>query len=70
MLIQLIHYEKKKLEVAQKLDLIVRFNKSGLEKDKDLLLASKLNLKNLIQRKKQSFFQERFQEDSHYSEKL
>ena len=40
-------------------DCCKKFKSSGLETDKDLLKAAKISLKNIIQKKKRTFFQDK-----------
>ena len=42
----------------------------GLETDKDLLKAAKISLKNIIQKKKRTFFQNKIKENSNNSKEL
>ena len=44
--------------------------KKLLETDKDLLKAAKLSLKNIIQKKKKTFFQDKLKENSNNSKEL
>ena len=46
------------------------FKSSGLETDKDLLKAAKISLKNIIQKKKRTFLQDKLKENSNNSKKL
>ena len=47
-----------------------KFNTLGLETDKDLLKAAKISLKNIIQKKKRTFFQDKIKENSNNSKEL
>ena len=42
----------------------------GLDTDKDLLKAAKISLKNIIQKKKRTFFQDNLKENSNNSKEL
>ena len=46
------------------------FTSLGLETDKDLLKAAKISLKNITQKKKRTFFQDKLKENSNNSEEL
>ena len=47
-----------------------KFKSSRLETDKDLLKAAKISLKNIIQKKKMTFFQDKLKEYSNNSKEL
>ena len=47
-----------------------KFKSLGLETDKDLLKAAKISLKNIIQKKKRTFFQDKIKENSNNSKEL
>ena len=47
-----------------------KFKSSGLETDKDLLKVAKISLKNIIQKKKRTFFQDKVKENSNNSKEL
>ena len=46
------------------------FTSLGLETDKDLLKAAKISLKNITQKKKRTFFQDKLKENSNNSKEL
>ena len=46
------------------------FTSLGLETDKDLLKAAKISLKNITQKKKRTFFQDKLTENSNNSKEL
>ena len=46
------------------------FKSSGLDTDKDLLKPLKISLKNIIQKKKRTFFQDKLKENSNNSKEL
>ena len=47
-----------------------KIKSSGLETDKDFLKAAKISLKNIIQKKKGLFFQDKLKENSNNSKEL
>ena len=49
---------------------IKTFTSLGLETDKDLLKAAKISLKNITQKKKRTFFQDKLKENSNNSKEL
>ena len=51
-------------------DYYKKLKSSGLETDKDLLKAAKISLKNMIQKKKRTFFQDKLKENSNKSNEL
>ena len=48
-------------------DYYKKFKSLGLERDKDVLKAAKISLKNVIQKKKTTFFQHKLKENSNNS---
>ena len=51
-------------------DYYKKFKSSGLETDKDLLKAAKISLKNITQKRKMTFFQDKIKENSNNSKEL